>query len=89
MDPVLRQHVRNIFILRYGYYRKEKKSRYNNFIYNQRNKVKNMLCIIKILLAEHMISNVMALASRELVFSATTYNLHRIINQLIILRYVL
>ena len=52
----------------HGRYRKEMKRGYNKILYNQRNKDETMVSVIKRLFGEHIISKLVRMQNRELVF---------------------
>jgi hypothetical protein len=72
-----------------GRYRKEMKRGYNKFLYNQRNKEKTIVSVIKRLFGEHITSRLIRMQNRELVFRCIAYNVHRMLNLVIIIRWIL
>ena len=71
-----------------GRYRKEMKRGYNKVLYNQRNKDETIVSVIKRLFGEHISSRLIRMQNRELTFRCITYNLHRMLN-LIIIKWIL
>ena len=71
-----------------GKYRKEMKRGYSKILYNQRNKDETIVSAIKILFGEHISSRLIRMQNRELTFRCITYNLHRMLN-LIIIKWIL
>ncbi|HEX6673023.1 MAG TPA: transposase [Nitrososphaeraceae archaeon] len=71
-----------------GRYRKEMKRGYNKILYNQRNKDETIVSVIKRLFGEHISSRLIRMQNRELTFKCIAYNLHRMLN-LIIVRWFL
>ena len=71
-----------------GRYRKEMKRGYNKILYNQRNKDETIVSVIKRLFGEHISSRLIRMQNRELTFRCITYNLHRMLN-LIIIKWIL
>ena len=71
-----------------GRYRKEMKRGYNKILYNQRNKDETIVSVIKRLFGEHISSRLIRMQNRELTFRRITYNLHRMLN-LIIIKWIL
>ncbi len=71
-----------------GKYRKEMKRGYSKILYNQRNKDETIVSVIKRLFGEHISSRLIRMQNRELTFRCITYNLHRMLN-LIIIRWIL
>ena len=67
-----------------GRYRTEMKRGYNKFLYNQRNKEKTIVSVIKRLFGEHITSRLIRMQNRELVFRCIAYNVHRMLNLIII-----
>jgi hypothetical protein len=72
----------------HGKYRKEMKGGYNKILYNQRNKDETIVSVIKRLFGEHISSRLIRMQNRELTFRCIAYNLHRMLN-LIIVRWIL
>ena len=62
-----------------GKYRKEMKRGYNKVLYNQRNKDETIVSIIKRLFGEYVISRLVRMQNRELVFRCIAYNIHRML----------
>ena len=71
-----------------GKYRKEMKRGYSKIMYNQRNKDEIIVSVIKRLFGEHISSRLIRMQNRELTFRCITYNLHRMLN-LIIIKWIL
>ena len=71
-----------------GKYRKEMKRGYSKILYNQRNKDETIVSVIKRLFGEHISSRLIRMQNRELTFRCITYNLHRMLN-LIIIKWIL
>ena len=71
-----------------GKYRKEMKHGYSKILYNQRNKDETIISVIKKLFGEHISSRLIRMQNRELTFRCITYNLHRMLN-LIIIKWIL
>ena len=71
-----------------GIYRKEMKCGYSKILYNQRNKEETIVSVIKRLFGEHILSRLIRMQNRELTFRCITYNLHRMLN-LIIIKWIL
>ena len=71
-----------------GKYRKEMKRGYSKILYNQRNKDETIGSVIKRLFGEHISSRLIRMQNRELTFRCITYNLHRMLN-LIIIKWIL
>jgi hypothetical protein len=71
-----------------GRYRKEMKRGYNKTLYNQRNKEKTIVSVIKRLFGEHITSRLIRMQNRELVFRCIAYNVHRMLN-IVIIRWIL
>src|SRR5215204_193561 len=72
-----------------GKYRKEMKRGYSKILYNHRNKDETIVSVIKRLFGEHISSRLIRMQNRrELTFRCITYNLHRMLN-LIIIRWIL
>jgi hypothetical protein len=67
-----------------GRYRKEMK----RILYNQRNKDETIVSVIKRLIGENISSRLIRMQNRELTFRSITYNLHRMLN-LIIIKWIL
>jgi hypothetical protein len=67
-----------------GRYRKEMKRGYSKILYNQRNKDETIVSVIKRLFGEHISSRLIRMQNRELTFRCITYNLHRMLNLIII-----
>ena len=57
-------------------------------LYNQRNKDETIVSVIKRLFGEHISSRLIRMQNRELTFRCITYNLHRMLN-LIIIKWIL
>jgi hypothetical protein len=72
----------------HGRYRKEMKRGYNKILYNQRNKDETIVSVIKRLFGEHITSILVRMQNRELTFRCIAYNVHRMLN-LIIIRWFL
>ena len=72
----------------HGRYRKEMKRGYNKILYNQRNKDETIISVIKRLFGEHITSRSIRMQNRELTFICIAYNVHRMIN-LIVMRWIL
>ena len=60
-------------------YRKEMKLGYNKVLYNQRNKDKTIVSVIKRLFGEHITSRLIRMQNRELTFRCIAYNVHRMV----------
>ena len=58
------------------------------FCTNQRNKDETIVSVIKRLFGEHISSRLIRMQNRELTFRCITYNLHRMLN-LIIIKWIL
>ena len=71
-----------------GKYRKEMKRGYSTILYNQRNKDETIVSVIKRLFVELKSSRLIRMQNRELTFRCITYNLHRMLN-LIIIKWIL
>ena len=71
-----------------GKYRKEMKRGYSKILYNQRNKDETIVSVIKRLFGEHISSRLIRMQNREVTFRCITYNLHRMLN-LIIIKWIL
>jgi len=71
-----------------GKYRKEIKRGSSKVLSNQRNKDETIVSVIKILFGEHISSRLIRMQNRELTFRCITYNLHRMLN-LIIIKWIL
>ena len=71
-----------------GKYRNEMKRGYSKILYNQRNKDETIVSVIKRLFGEHISSRLIRMQNRELTFRCITYNLHRMLN-LIIIKWIL
>lgn len=71
-----------------GRYRKEMKRGYDKILYNQRNKDETIVSVIKRLFGEHITSRLIRMQNRELVYRCIAYNVHRMLN-LIIIRWIL
>ncbi|MGE3859657.1 MAG: transposase [Nitrososphaeraceae archaeon] len=69
-------------------YRKEMKRGYSKILFNQRNKDETIVSVIKRLFGEHISSRLIRMQNRELTFRCITYNLHRMLN-LIIIKWIL
>ena len=67
-----------------GKYIKEMKSGYSTILYNQRNKDETIVSVIKRLFGEHIVSSLIRMQNREVTFRGITYNVHRMINLIII-----
>ena len=61
---------------------------YNKILYNQRNKDETIVSVIKRLFGEHITSRLIRMQNRELVYRCIAYNVHRMLN-LIIIRWIL
>ena len=57
---------------------------YNKILYNQRNKDETIVSVIKRLFGEHITSTLVRMQNREVTFRCITYNLHRMLNVIII-----
>ena len=68
--------------------RKEMKRGYSKILYNQRNKDETIVSVIKRLFGEHISFRLIRMQNRELTFRCITYNLHRMLN-LIIIKWIL
>jgi hypothetical protein len=68
----------------YGKYRKQMKRGYSKLLYNQRNKDKTIISVIKRLFGEHLMSSLTRTQNRELSFRCITYNMHRLTNLIIL-----
>ena len=68
--------------------RKEMKRGYSKILYNQRNKDESIVSVIKRLFGEHISSRLIRMQNRELTVRCITYNLHRMLN-LIIIKWIL
>ena len=72
-----------------GKYRKEMKRGYSKILYNQRNKDdETIVSVIKRLFGEHISSRLIRMQNRELTFRCIAYNVHRMLN-LVIIRWIL
>jgi len=71
-----------------GKYRKEMKRGYSKILYNQRNKDETIVSVIKRLFGKHISSRLIRMQNREVTFRCITYNLHRMLN-LIIIKWIL
>jgi hypothetical protein len=71
-----------------GSYRKEMKRGYNKILYNQRNKNETIVSVIKRLFGKHITSRLIRMQNRELKFRGIVYNIHRMLN-LIVMRWIL
>ena len=71
-----------------GKYRKEMKRGYSKILYNQRNKIETIVSVIKRLFGEHITSKLIRMQNRELTFRYIAYNVHSILN-LVIIRWIL
>ena len=71
-----------------GKYRKEMKRGYSKILYNQRNKDETIVSVIKRLFGEHISSKLIRMQNRELTFRYIAYNVHSILN-LVIIRWIL
>ena len=69
-----------------GRYRKEMRRSYHKILYNQRNKDETIVSVIKRLFGEHITSRLIRMQNRELVFRCIAYNVHRMLNLIIIRR---
>ena len=67
-----------------GKYRKEIKRGYSKILYNQRNKDETITSVIKRLFGEHISSRLIRMKNRELSFRCITYNIHSMLNLIII-----
>jgi Transposase DDE domain len=67
-----------------GIYRKEMKRGYNKILYNQRNKDETIVSVIKRLFGEHVTSRLIRMQNRELTFRCIAYNVHRMVNLIVI-----
>ena len=70
-----------------GKYRKEMKLAIQRFL-NRRNKDETTVSVIKRLFGEHISSRLIQMQNRELTFRCIIYNLHRMLN-LIIIKWIL
>ena len=61
---------------------------YNKVLYNQRNKDETIVSVIKRLFGEHITSKLIRMQNRELTFRCIAYNVHRMLN-LVIIRWIL
>ena len=68
--------------------KKEMKRGYSKILYNQRNKDETIVPVIKRLFGEHISSRLIRMQNREVTFRCITYNLHRMLN-LIIIKWIL
>ena len=68
----------------HGKYRKEMKRGYNKILYNQRNKDETIVSIIKRLFGEYVISRLVRMQNRKLVFRCIAYNIHRMLKLVVI-----
>jgi len=68
--------------------RKEMKRGYSKILYNQRNKDETIVSVIKRLFGEHISSRLIRMQNRELTFRCIAYNVHRMLN-LIIIKWIL
>jgi hypothetical protein len=57
---------------------------YNKILYNQRNKDETIVSVIKRLFGEHITSRLIRMQNRELTFRCIAYNVHRMLNLIII-----
>jgi hypothetical protein len=71
-----------------GRYRKEMKRGYNKVLYNQRNKDETIVSVIKRLFGEYVTSRLIRMQNKELVFRCIAYNVHRMLN-IVIIRWIL
>ena len=69
---------------RYEDDRMRMKRGYNKILYNQRNKDETIVSVIKRLFGEHITSTLVRMQNREVTFRCITYNLHRMLNVIII-----
>ena len=67
---------------------KEMKRGYSKILYNQRNKDETIVSVIKRLFGENISSRLIQMQNGELTFRCITYNLHRMLN-LIIIKWIL
>jgi hypothetical protein len=67
----------------YGKYRKLMKRGYSKLLYSQRNKDET-ISVIKRLFGEHITSRLVKTQNRELSFRCIAYNVHRLINLMIL-----
>ena len=61
---------------------------YSKILYNQRNKDETIVSVIKRLFGENISSRLIQMQNGELTFRCITYNLHRMLN-LIIIKWIL
>ena len=71
-----------------GKYRNEMKRGYSMILSNQRNKDETIVSVIKRLFGEHITSKLIRMQNRELTFRCIAYNVHRMLN-LVIIRWIL
>ena len=57
---------------------------YSKILYNQRNKDETIVSVIKRLFGEHISSKLIRMQNRELTFRCIAYNVHRILNLLLL-----
>jgi hypothetical protein len=68
----------------HGKYRKLMKHGYSKLLYSQRNKDETIISVIKRLFGEHITSRLVKTQNRELSFRCIAYNIHRLINLMIL-----
>jgi hypothetical protein len=68
----------------HGKYRKLMKRGYSKLLYSQRNKDETIISVIKRLFGEHITSRLVKTQNRELSFRCIAYNVHRLINLMIL-----
>ena len=70
----------------HGKYRKHMKRGYSIMLYNQRNKKdETIMSVIKRLFGEYVTSKLVKKQNRELSFRCITYNMHRLINPILLM----
>ena len=70
-----------------GRHGKEMKRGYSKLLYNQRNKDKTIMSVIKRLFGECLMSRLTRTQNRELSFRCITYNMHRLTNLIILIMF--
>ena len=73
----------------HGRYRKQMKRGYSKTLYHQRNKDETIVSVIKRLFGEHIRSRHVITQNRELSLRCIAYNMHRLTNLVIIIRWFL
>ncbi len=68
-----------------GRYRKKMNRGYSKLLYHQRNKEETIISVIKRLFGEHITSCWIRMQDRELIFRCIAYNIHRMVNLLVLL----